>query len=82
MEKRNYCSHKFTETEREIIMAVKSTTIGKMKTLPRISQGKKIVTGKGHLELSSRVTGHKRLRMVFKISFIRKDLLLIIKAVI
>lgn len=82
MEKRNYCSHKFTETEREIIMAVKSTTIGKMKTLPRISQGKKIVTDKGHLELSSRVTGHKRLRIVFKISFIRKDLLLIIKAVI
>lgn len=35
MEKRNYCSHTFTEIEREIIMAVKSTTIGKMNTLPR-----------------------------------------------
>lgn len=79
MEKRNYCSHTFTEIEREIIMAVKSTTIGKMNTLPR---RKKNVTDKGHLELSSRVTGHKRLRIVFKISFIRKDLLFIIKAVI
>lgn len=79
MEKRNYCSHKFTGIKREIIMVVKSTTIGKMNTLPR---RKKLSQIKGHLELSSRVTGHKRLRIVFKISFIRKDLLFIIKAVI